>query len=186
VTQPPPWPAAPGPTPWSAPAPGWGPPPGSGWDTSGQGTPGWPPPPKPPGNAGWIVALVAAVVVVVVLAVAGGVIAFVVSTKAPIDATNKVLREVRRGDYAAAYRDSCSANQLAYSPFEFRRAWEAEIADRGRITTFDVGIDGGHAGSGSHKVVDTTIDFADGSSITFRADVYQEQGTWRPCLLSNR
>ena len=72
----------------------------------------------------------------------------------------------------------------AGSPAEFRRVWENEIASRGHITSYDVGPVRGH-GTASRKVVDTTIDFARGSTVSFDAVVYKEHGTWRPCLLSN-
>jgi hypothetical protein len=161
-------------------------PPPSSWPSPGAAAPGrgpdqgWAPPPPAPKRKLkwlWIVIGVLAVVAVVVVAL---VFLFFRRIGPPIDATNVVLRDVKRGDYAAGYTHSCSRNRDDYTLDEFRASFENAQRQLGHIKSFDVDFGSVH---GSRATTKYQIHFARGSTKRYEASVYKEHGKWRACLL---
>jgi len=162
---PPTWPV---PGPGSAAPPTWG---------AGQG---WVPPPPPRRRKLTWLWIVIGVLVVVAVVVVSLVWIFFRRIGPPIDATNVVLREVRRANYVAAYDRSCSRNRDDYTLEEFKAAFEAAQRDLGRIKSYDVDYGSVH---GSRATTKYEIRFAHGESKRYAADVFKEQGKWKACLL---
>lgn len=126
----------------------------------------------------WIYLLVGAVVVILGLAVASGTI-WIQKVKPPIDAANDYLRDIRRGDYRAAFAQLCAQEQLDGSPRSLQNTVD-RLAIFGihdyQVTPFDVHIDGERAN------VDADLNagnFQDTDKVRIR--LQKINGTWRPC-----
>src|SRR5262249_42215490 len=115
------------------------------WTAPPPAAPSWVPrPPKPRRRRVWIYLLVGAVVVILGLTVASGTI-WIHKVKPPIDAANDYLRDIRRGDYRAAFAQLCAQEQLDGSPRSLQNTVD-RLAIFGiydyQVSRVDVGIDG--------------------------------------------
>lgn len=124
------------------------------------------------GVLGLIAALVVVAVVLWVRMLAG-----------PIDATNKVLAQVKAEDYATAYRVGCSQNREDYTEAQYAQVFIDTTTQRGVITSYDANYSSVH---GSNADVRYNIDFKGGSSLRLEARAVKEAGRWRACLLPKK
>jgi len=176
---------------WGAPPPppAWGAPPAQpGWNAPPGAPPAWnaPAPPGPQGPPGkrrgwaWLWALIVGLVVLTGVAIAAVVVAVSAYTK-PADATNAYLRDVRDGQYAAAYAHLCSATQNRTSLDEFRAQQRSSTAGD-QIDTFDVYYSVIH-GSGNTATTRYTIQRFF-TRERWEVDLVKENGDWRLCTFT--
>jgi hypothetical protein len=178
------WGAPPAPASGGPPTqPGWNAPPGAPPAWNAPAPPGPSGPPGPPGKRrgwAWLWALIVGLVVLTGVAVAGVVVAVSAYTK-PADATNAYLRDVRDGQYAAAYAHLCSTTQSQTSLDEFRSQQQSNSAGD-QIDTFDVYYSVIH-GSGNTATTRYTIQRFF-TRERWEVDLVKESGDWRPCTFT--
>ncbi len=155
------------------------PPPSAPWAAPSPPPPSWTPrPPKPRRRRVWIYLLVGAVVVIVGLAVASGTM-WIQKVKPPIDAANDYLRDIRRGDYQAAFAQLCAAEKVDGSPQSLARTIDKLVFSLSdyEVSPFDVHIDGSHA----TVKADLSPNSGGTDADLVRIRLQKIDGEWRPC-----
>ena len=183
-----PAPSAPATAAW--PAAGSPPPPG---DTIVPTTDGWSAPPPPPKRRlTWLWVLLGVLGVIAALVVVA-VVLFVRTLAGPIDATNKVLAQIKAGQAATVERDaarhyqrayalSCSKDRDVYTEEQYRQVFEATKLARGPLTDYDVNYSSVHGDSADVRY---DLDFGRAGQERYEAVARKERGTWRVCLLTS-
>jgi hypothetical protein len=174
--------AAPAPPPsgtWPAPTPAGAPPPPTP-STAPAAPEAWSAPaPKPKRKLTWLWVLLGALGLIAVLVVVA-VVLFVRTLTGPIDATNKVLAQIKAEHYPAAYRLACSKDRDRYTEERYAQVFKDTVTERGRIKGYDVNYSSIH---GSTAEVRYDIEFDGGRTLRLEAQAHKENGKWRTCLL---
>lgn len=142
---------------------------------------GWAPPPPAKRKLTWLWVVLAALAVLL----ASGTIVivwFLHTIRGPIDATNLVLRDWRRGDYATAYADSCPKTRASFKLAEFTQDLQYLEKTNGRLVSFDVNYTTIH---GARATVKFDLNY-EHESTRKSANAYKQGGRWRVCLFERR